>query len=97
MAILDYLILFLYFLIVLIIGIVVNKKIKPEGQMSGGKDSSWLLVGLSVLATQISTVTFIGAPGCLKQSSSPQTLLQFFLLPISLFSNILIFLVFVLN
>ena len=84
MAVLDYLILFLYFVIVLIIGIVVNKKIKPEDQMSGGKDSGWLLIGLSVLATQISTVTFIGAPGW-SYGSGIQVLVLYLSIPIVMF------------
>ena len=34
-----------------------------EGYLLGGKDSNWWVIGLSVMATQASAITFLSVPG----------------------------------
>jgi SSS family solute:Na+ symporter len=34
-----------------------------EGYLKGGSDMKWLTIGLSVMATQASAITFISTPG----------------------------------
>ena len=93
---LDYIILISYFLIIAIIGIVVNKRINHEERISGGRNSGWLLVGLSILATQISTVTFIGAPGW-SYTSGMSVLVLYLSMPIVMFICSTIFVPFFYN
>lgn len=93
---LDYTILILYFLIVAIIGIAVNKNTSHKERISGGRSSGWLLVGLSILATQISTVTFIGAPGW-SYASGMNVLVLYISIPIVMFICSTIFVPFFYN
>ena len=36
---------------------------RPEGLPEGGRETGWLTIGLSVMATQASAITFLSTPG----------------------------------
>jgi len=61
---LDYLILVAYFLSLGTIGWIASRREKnTEDYFLGGRRIPWWAVTLSILATEVSAVTFIGAPG----------------------------------
>jgi solute:Na+ symporter, SSS family len=61
----DITIVILYLIGVLVFGIWIGRKEKPdrEGYFLGGKHFSWLLIGTSLFATNISSVQFVGQSG----------------------------------
>ena len=59
MSILDYSIIIVYFIVSILIGYVLEK----SQQKFQTRSLSWLPIALSIIASQISAVTFIGAPG----------------------------------
>ncbi|GAB2555189.1 sodium:solute symporter family transporter [Spirosoma areae] len=64
MAPIDWIIAGLYFFGTIAIGIRLNKKTSSANEFfSGGKDFAWWAIAGSVIATQVSAVTFVGAPG----------------------------------
>ena len=64
MATIDWIIAGLYFIGTIAIGIRLNKKTDNANEFfSGGKDFAWWAIAGSVIATQVSAVTFVGAPG----------------------------------
>ncbi len=64
MAPIDWIIAGLYFFGTLAIGIWLNRKTHNAKEFfSGGKDFAWWAIAGSVIATQVSAVTFVGAPG----------------------------------
>ncbi|WP_082235348.1 sodium:solute symporter [Halobacillus massiliensis] len=61
---LDYSILIVYILVVAIVGALFGKNQKStKDYFLGGRSIPWWAIGLSVMATQASAITFIGAPG----------------------------------
>lgn len=61
---LDWGVLVFYFIFTIGLGVVIGKKTTNTADFfSGGRDFKWWAIGLSVMATQISAITFIGAPG----------------------------------
>ncbi|MGL5056543.1 MAG: sodium:solute symporter family transporter [Fusobacteriaceae bacterium] len=69
MTSLDWGIVVFYFIFTIILGIFIGKKTtSADDFFSGGKEFKWWAIGLSVMATQISAITFIGAPGWAYQS-----------------------------
>ncbi len=74
----DWLILISVLFFIVFYGIWKTRKIKSgEGFLTGGKQSPWWLVGLSVMATQASAITFLSTPGVAYQSG--MRFLQFYL------------------
>ncbi len=61
---LDYLVLALYFISIAAVGILAGRREKDtEDFFLGGRRMPWWAVTCSILATEVSAVTFIGAPG----------------------------------
>ena len=61
---LDYLVLILYFISIASIGLWAGRREKnTEDYFLGGRSMPWWAVTFSILATEVSAVTFIGAPG----------------------------------
>ncbi|TOY91499.1 sodium:solute symporter [Vibrio fluvialis] len=59
----------LYVLITILISCLVNKHYSNGGDFStGGKQFGWFTAGVSILATYISTMTFVGMPGWVYSS-----------------------------
>jgi SSS family solute:Na+ symporter len=64
MALLDWIIAGLYFFGTIAFGIWLNRKTRNTKEFfSGGKDFAWWAIAFSVISTQVSAVTFVGAPG----------------------------------
>ncbi|MFB5662680.1 sodium:solute symporter [Alteribacillus sp. HJP-4] len=60
----DYIIMFTYIIAIAIFGAMFSKKQNTtKDYFLGGRSIPWWAVGLSVMATQASAITFIGAPG----------------------------------
>ena len=58
----------LYISCTILISYLVNKKSGLAGDFStGGRQFGWLTVGISILATYVSTMTFVGLPGWVYQ------------------------------
>lgn len=75
-AFLDYLILFLYFITIAVVGILAGRREKDTDDFFlGGRKMPWWTVTFSILATEVSAVTFIGAPGASYRGN--YTYLQF--------------------
>jgi SSS family solute:Na+ symporter len=54
----------IYIALTILISYLVNKRYKTAGDFStGGKQFGWFTAGVSILATYISTMTFVGMPG----------------------------------
>ena len=63
-GLINWLVVVLYFVGVLVIGAFLTKKnTSTKEYFLGGRRLPWWAIGLSVLATQASAITFIGAPG----------------------------------
>ncbi|SEF81992.1 transporter, SSS family [Halpernia humi] len=60
---LDWLVLIFVLLFIVIYGIYKSKKIKTSESFLGGKTNPWWMVGLSIMATQASAITFLSTPG----------------------------------
>jgi len=64
MSLLDWIVLLGTLAFIAIYGIVKNRGIKNiEGYLKGDQDMRWYTIGLSVMATQASAVTFLSTPG----------------------------------
>lgn len=64
MSQLDWIVLFGVLAFIVIYGVWKTRHIKTaEGFLTGGRNSPWWLVGLSVMATQASAITFLSTPG----------------------------------
>ena len=60
----DWVVIVIYGLFVILIGIKIGKTNETqEDYFVGGRSFKWWAIGLSVIATQVSAITFIGAPG----------------------------------
>ncbi|MGB0714868.1 MAG: sodium:solute symporter family transporter [Phycisphaerae bacterium] len=64
MGLIDWIILVTYFLFILVVGVLTGRDEKDtEDYFLGGRKQHWLLVGLSILATEVSAATFLLVPG----------------------------------
>ena len=64
MSVLDWLVFGIYFLLVVILGFAAGRKSTGvEGYLMGNRRLRWWPIGLSVMATQASAITFIGTTG----------------------------------
>jgi solute:Na+ symporter, SSS family len=53
-----------YFAAVVVVGLVAGRRDRStDDYFLGGRRQPWLVVGLSILATELSAITFIGVPG----------------------------------
>jgi len=60
----DWIVLASVLIFIVVYGIWKTRKVNTaEGFLSGGRKSKWWLVGLSVMATQASAITFLSTPG----------------------------------
>jgi len=84
LALIDWIVLSVTVLGIVAYGTWKTKKNKNiEGYLLGGKDSNWATVGLSIMATQASAITFLSTPG--KAYESGMEFIQNYLgLPIAL-------------
>ncbi|WP_446685035.1 sodium:solute symporter family transporter, partial [Kaistella carnis] len=60
---LDWLVLIFVLLFIVIYGIYKSKKVKTSESFLGGKTNPWWMVGLSIMSTQASAITFLSTPG----------------------------------
>lgn len=65
---LDWLVLVFVLSFIVIYGVWKSRKIYTAASFLGGHQSSWWVVGLSVMATQASAITFLSVPGQAFQS-----------------------------
>src|SRR5690606_18532434 len=64
MSAIDWIVLFLTLLCIVLYGIYKSRNIKNiDGYLLGNRSLPWYTVGLSVMATQASAITFLSAPG----------------------------------
>ncbi|MBC2850908.1 MAG: sodium/solute symporter [Cetobacterium sp.] len=69
MTSLDWGVLISYFVLTIALGAFIGKRTTNVSDFfSGGREFKWWAIGLSVMATQISAITFIGAPGWAYQN-----------------------------
>ncbi|HAL50957.1 MULTISPECIES: sodium:solute symporter [Sphingobacterium] len=80
----DWIVLFLTLLFIVIYGIYKSRGIKNiDGYLLGNRSLPWYHVGLSVMATQASAITFLSAPG-LAYSSGMSFVQFYFGLPLAM-------------
>lgn len=80
----DWIVLFLTLLIIVIYGVYKSRGIKNiDGYLLGNRSLPWYHVGLSVMATQASAITFLSAPG-LAYSSGMSFVQFYFGLPLAM-------------
>lgn len=60
---LDWAVLIFVLLFIVIYGIFKSQKVKTSESFLGGKSNPWWMVGLSIMATQASAITFLSTPG----------------------------------
>ena len=62
---LDWLVLLSTLLFIVLYGVYKTRKMNSgvEDYIKGGKDTKWWTIGLSVMATQASAITFLSTPG----------------------------------
>lgn len=60
---LDWAVLVFVLLFIVIYGIYKSRKVKTSESFLGGKTNPWWMVGLSIMATQASAITFLSTPG----------------------------------
>ena len=60
---LDWAVLVFVLLFIVVYGIYKSRKIKTSDSFLGGKTNPWWMVGLSIMATQASAITFLSTPG----------------------------------
>ena len=60
---LDWAVLIFVLLFIVIYGIYKSQKVKTSASFLGGKTNPWWMVGLSIMATQASAITFLSTPG----------------------------------
>lgn len=64
LSVIDWVVLITYFIFVIGMGLKIGKKNETqEDYFVGGREFKWWAIGLSIIATQVSAVTYIGAPG----------------------------------
>lgn len=96
MKALDYVILVVYFIMLNAVAVWVRKNQDSKDHLTGGRKSPWYLIALSVLATQISTVTFIGGPGW-SYTEGIQVLILYISMPLCMSVCSIIFIPFFYN
>ncbi|WP_336833981.1 sodium:solute symporter [Sphingobacterium siyangense] len=80
----DWIVLFLTLLVIVIYGVYKSRGIKNiHGYLLGNRSLPWYHVGLSVMATQASAITFLSAPG-LAYSSGMSFVQFYFGLPLAM-------------
>lgn len=60
---LDWAVLVFVLLFIVIYGIYKSRKVKTSASFLGGKTNPWWMVGLGIMATQASAITFLSTPG----------------------------------
>lgn len=60
---LDWAVLVFVLLFIVVYGVYKSRKIKTSDSFLGGKTNPWWMVGLSIMATQASAITFLSTPG----------------------------------
>ena len=60
---LDWVVLVFVLLFIVIYGIYKSRKVKTATSFLGGKTNPWWMVGLGIMATQASAITFLSTPG----------------------------------
>lgn len=84
MSTVDWIVLFLTLLSIVVYGIYKSRGIKNiDGYLLGNRSLPWYHVGLSVMATQASAITFLSAPG-LAYSSGMSFVQFYFGLPLAM-------------
>ncbi|PRD53753.1 sodium:solute symporter [Sphingobacterium gobiense] len=84
MSTIDWIVLFLTLLLIVVYGIYKSRGIKNiDGYIVGDRELPWYNVGLSVMATQASAITFLSAPG-LAYSSGMSFVQFYFGLPLAM-------------
>ncbi|MFC7525289.1 sodium:solute symporter [Parapedobacter sp. GCM10030251] len=80
----DWVVLFCTLLLIVVYGVYKSKGIRDiDGYLLGNKSLSWYHVGLSVMATQASAITFLSAPG-LAYTSGMSFVQFYFGLPLAM-------------
>ncbi|NGM63174.1 sodium:solute symporter [Sphingobacterium sp. SGG-5] len=84
MSTIDWIVLFLTLLCIVLYGLYKSRNIKNiDGYLLGNRSLPWYTVGLSVMATQASAITFLSAPG-LAYSSGMSFVQFYFGLPLAM-------------
>lgn len=84
MSTVDWIVLFLTLLLIVVYGVYKSRGIKNiDGYLLGNRSLPWYHVGLSVMATQASAITFLSAPG-LAYSSGMSFVQFYFGLPLAM-------------
>lgn len=84
MSTIDWIVLFLTLLCIVLYGIYKSRNIKNiDGYLLGNRSLPWYTVGLSVMATQASAITFLSAPG-LAYTSGMSFVQFYFGLPLAM-------------
>lgn len=84
MSIIDWIVLFLALLLIVLYGIYKSRNIHDiEGFLLSNRELPWYNVGLSVMATQASAITFLSAPG-LAYTSGMSFVQFYFGLPLAM-------------
>jgi Na+/proline symporter len=60
---LDWIVLVFVLLFIVIYGVYKSRKVKTSASFLGGKTNPWWMVGLGIMATQASAITFLSTPG----------------------------------
>ena len=63
MEVVDWIVLAFTLVSIVVYGMWKTRKATADTYISGGNDSKWLTIGLSVMATQASAITFLSVPG----------------------------------
>src|SRR5690606_18226657 len=84
MSTVDWIVLFITLLSIVLYGLYKSRNIKNiDGYLLGNRSLPWYTVGLSVMATQASAITFLSAPG-LAYSSGMSFVQFYFGLPLAM-------------
>lgn len=84
MSSIDWIVLFITLLLIVVYGIFKSRNIRNiDGYLLGDRELPWYNVGLSVMATQASAITFLSAPG-LAYSSGMSFVQFYFGLPLAM-------------
>src|SRR5690606_34071132 len=84
MSTVDWIVLFITLLCIVLYGLYKSRNIKNiDGYLLGNRSLPWYTVGLSVMATQASAITFLSAPG-LAYSSGMSFVQFYFGLPLAM-------------
>ena len=63
MKTLDWVVLSIVLIFIVVYGIYKTRKVKTASSFLGGKTNPWWMVGISIMATQASAITFLSTPG----------------------------------